>query len=85
MSDAEVKSYIMQFKAIHPHVEPNELQAFPEADDGEGIVMFNAVKLYEKPRSLPDVPENETSMEVLNRYNRFVMPSKSQNRKETND
>ncbi len=77
LSDAEVNSYIMQFKATHPNVDPTELQAFRaflEADDGEDIIMFNAMKLYEKPRPLPDVPEDETSMEVLNRYNRFVMP-----------
>jgi len=77
LSDAEVNNYVMQYKAVHPNVKPNELRAlrtFLDADDGEDIVMFNAMKLYKKPRSLPDVPENETSTEVLDRYNRFVMP-----------
>ncbi|MCP4751876.1 MAG: hypothetical protein GY866_13355 [Proteobacteria bacterium] len=77
LSDSEVDDYVRQWKTIHPGVEPEQLQAFRaflEEDDGEELVMFNAMKLYDKPRPVPDLPGNETSMEVLNRYNRFVMP-----------
>ncbi|MBW2329052.1 MAG: hypothetical protein JRF04_05465 [Deltaproteobacteria bacterium] len=77
LSETEVNDYIKQIKAIHPDIEPEELEvfrAFCEADDGDDVVMFNAMKMYDTPRPVPNVPENETSMEVLNRYNRFVMP-----------
>jgi len=43
-------------------------------DDGKDVMMLNAIRLYDNPRKIPGVQPDETSREVLNRYNRFVMP-----------
>lgn len=77
LSDAEVDHYIQVITENRPDIEAEDLKAmraFLEEDDGEDLVMFNAIKLHDRPQPVAGIPADETSAQVLNRYNRFVMP-----------
>jgi hypothetical protein len=77
LSEEEIEKYITRARAINPDVDPEKLEAlraFLNEDDGDALIMVNAIKLRDKPMHSSDVSPDETSMRVLSRYNRFVMP-----------
>ncbi|MBW2179335.1 MAG: hypothetical protein JRG81_03030 [Deltaproteobacteria bacterium] len=77
LSEKEIDIYIERFLTINPNIDSKRLETlrvFLKEDDGDDLIMVNAIKLYDKPLQVPDVSPNETSKEVLGRYNNFVMP-----------
>ena len=76
LSENEIEIYLKRTIKDNPNLDTKELEMlreFMEADDGDAIIMVNAIKLYDKPQRVPGVSPTETSEEVLTRYTNFVM------------
>ncbi len=77
LSDREIEMYLQRISTANPNIDTERIEtfrAFLGADDGKPVIMVNAILYNVKPLAVAGVSLNETSSEVLNRYNRFVMP-----------
>ena len=77
LSDHEIEVYTQRILSADRNIDPSKIETFRtflREDDGKPVIMVNSIQLYEKPLTVEGVSPNETSSELLARYNNFVMP-----------
>ena len=70
----EIETYIGRYQAQNPEADTTKLRQFLEEDDGQPIVMVNAIKLYDTPIGINGQNFGNSSEQALNEYMSFVLP-----------
>lgn len=72
LSPEEIEMYTNKIQEFSPEMDPAFLREALQKDQGNPIVMVNAIKMRDKPISIQGKTVGNTSEEVFNKYSYFV-------------
>jgi hypothetical protein len=72
LSEEEIEEYTKKYAELHPDADIEQLQTLLDNDNGEAVIMVNAIKLYDIPKMINGELAGKTSEEVLEQYTKYV-------------
>ncbi|MCG8416007.1 MAG: hypothetical protein MI746_17465 [Pseudomonadales bacterium] len=72
LTDAEIDRLVARYMELNPDEDEAGLRQFLEEDDGNPVVMVNAIQLHDRPVTVNGRDFGDSSAAALNEYSRFV-------------